>query len=99
MAGLSPSQSFGSSTGLQSDSTAPPPDAQAPAEQPKYFFREKYAKLGVKGNFMPLAAQPINIGLADWLAHQSKLSSFIIVIFHSRNGVKLLKIIGWSAAL
>lgn len=99
MAGLSPSQSFGSSIGLQSDSTAPPPDAHPPVEQPKYFFREKYAKLGVKGNFMPLAAQPINIGLADWLAHQSKLSNFVFVIFHSCNGVKLLKIIDWLAAL
>lgn len=39
-------------------------------EQPKFFFQEKYAKLGVKGNFMPLAAQPKNVELGDWLAHQ-----------------------------
>ena len=38
----------------------------------RYFFQEKFSKLGVKGNFMPLAAQPPNADLADWLAHQSK---------------------------
>lgn len=37
----------------------------------KFFFQPKYAKLGVKGNFMPLAAKPANVDLADWLAHQS----------------------------
>ena len=31
---------------------------------------EKYARLGVKGNFMPLAAQPKNVDLGEWLAHQ-----------------------------
>jgi endogenous inhibitor of DNA gyrase (YacG/DUF329 family) len=44
---------------------------QLPAEYPKFFFREKYAKLGVRGNFMPLAAQPKNVDLGDWLAHQA----------------------------
>ena len=39
----------------------------------KYFFQPRFAKLGVKGNFMPLAAQPANADLADWLAHQSEL--------------------------
>ena len=39
-------------------------------EAPKFFFREKFAKLGVKGNFMPLAAQPKNVDLGDWLASQ-----------------------------
>ena len=48
-------------------------DAQVVSEPIKYFFQEKYAKLGVKGNFMPLAAQPPNVELADWLAHQSRL--------------------------
>ena len=47
-------------------------EVQPPPETPKYFFLEKYAKLGVKGNFMPLAAQPVNVDLAEWLAHQSK---------------------------
>ena len=46
-------------------------EVQPPPETPKYFFLEKYAKLGVKGNFMPLAAQPVNVDLAEWLAHQS----------------------------
>jgi len=70
---LTPTTSFSSTTGgssenhnLQTVETSPVP------EQPKFFFREKYAKLGVKGNFMPLAAQPANVDLADWLAHQSK---------------------------
>ena len=47
-------------------------EVQPPPETPKYFFLEKYAKLGVKGNFMPLAAQPVNVDLAEWLAHQSR---------------------------
>ena len=46
---------------------------QAISEPPKFFFQERFAKLGVKGNFMPLAAQPSNVELADWLAHQSEL--------------------------
>ncbi|MCJ1226026.1 hypothetical protein MMC12_002675 [Toensbergia leucococca] len=41
------------------------------AEPTKFFFREKYARLGVKGNFMPLAAQPKNVDLGEWLAHQA----------------------------
>ncbi|KAK3176458.1 hypothetical protein OEA41_007781 [Lepraria neglecta] len=40
-------------------------EAQAPPEPIKYFFREQYAKLGVKGNFMPLAAQPTNVDLGE----------------------------------
>lgn len=39
-------------------------------EKPKFSFREKYSKLGVKGNFMPLAAQPKNVDIAEWMAHQ-----------------------------
>lgn len=39
-------------------------------EQPKYFFREKYAKCSVKGNFLTLAAQPKNVEKGEWLAHQ-----------------------------
>lgn len=52
------------------------PETPVVADQPKFFFHEKFAKLGVKGNFMPLAAQPVNVDLADWLAHQSK--SFLL---------------------
>ena len=49
-------------------------DVVAP-EPTKFFFQEKYAKLGVRGNFMPLAAQPKNVDLGDWLAHQCKFKS------------------------
>lgn len=45
---------------------------QMEPEPVKFFFREKYARLGVKGNFMPLAAQPKNVDLGEWLAHQGK---------------------------
>ena len=46
---------------------------EPPAPEPtKFFFQEKYAKLGVRGNFMPLAAQPKNVDLGDWLAHQCR---------------------------
>ena len=50
---------------------------QLPPEPPKFFFQEKYTKLGVKGNFMPLAAQPKNVDLGDWLAHQGELSQML----------------------
>ena len=64
---------FSAPTGSNSENSAHNIDTSMTPEQPKYFFQEKYAKLGVKGNFMPLAAQPTNIELADWLAHQSKV--------------------------
>ena len=48
-----------------------PPDEEP--EPPKFFFTEKYARLGVRGNFMPLAAQPANVDLGEWLAHQGEL--------------------------
>ena len=38
----------------------------------KRFFNEKYAKCSVKGNFLTLAAQPKNVELGEWLAHQCK---------------------------
>ena len=44
-------------------------DAELEPEPPKFFFREKYAKLGVKGSFMPLAVRPIYVDMGDWLAH------------------------------
>ena len=70
---LTSSTSFASSNGPSSENHASSQEFQPTLEQPKFFFNEKYAKLGVKGNFMPLAAQPVNVDLADWLAHQSKL--------------------------
>jgi hypothetical protein len=42
------------------------------AEPEKRFFNEKYAKCSVKGNFLTLAAQPKNVELGEWLAHQCK---------------------------
>ena len=62
----------GSNTALANENSLNGPGNQIPTEQPKFFFREKYAKLGVKGNFMPLAAKPVNVELGDWLAHQGK---------------------------
>ena len=38
--------------------------------EPKKFLQEKYAKCSVKGNFLTLAAQPKNVELGEWLAHQ-----------------------------
>ena len=49
----------------------PPSDAQAPASRkPPFFFREEYAGLIVKGNFMTLAAKPKLVEEGEWLAHQ-----------------------------
>ncbi|RMZ77546.1 hypothetical protein DV737_g4352, partial [Chaetothyriales sp. CBS 132003] len=44
--------------------------AEASMDQPKRFLSEKYAKCSVKGNFLTLAAQPKNVELGEWLAHQ-----------------------------
>lgn len=43
---------------------------QAAARRPPYFFREEYANLIVKGNFMTLAAKPQLVESGEWLAHQ-----------------------------
>lgn len=42
----------------------------------KRFFNEKYAKCSVKGNFLTLAAQPKNVELGEWLAHQCRGQQF-----------------------
>ena len=42
--------------------------------EPKRFLNEKYAKCSVKGNFLTLAAQPKNVELGEWLAHQCQWS-------------------------
>lgn len=44
----------------------------ASPEPIKLFFIEENAKLGVKGNMMPLAAAPAMVDVAEWLAHQSE---------------------------
>jgi hypothetical protein len=43
-------------------------------QEPKKFLNEKYAKCSVKGNFLTLAAQPKNVELGEWLAHQRACS-------------------------
>ena len=70
MSGSGQSPSFSSQTGPNSEHGANAPERQVKTDS-KYFFQPRYAKLGVKGNFMPLAAKPANVDLADWLAHQS----------------------------
>lgn len=65
---------FPAATGSENAGYEPP----VKPEQPKYFFQEKYAKLGVRGNFMPLAAQPKNVDLGDWLAHQGQQASVTV---------------------
>ena len=76
-----PSQNSASAVPENATSNA---EVQAPPETPKYFFLEKYAKLGVKGNFMPLAAQPVNVDLAEWLAHQSKSPMSILDLWSAK---------------
>lgn len=41
-------------------------------EPPKKFLNERYAKCSVKGNFLTLTAQPKNVELGEWLAHQGR---------------------------
>lgn len=69
---LKTSASFSSTKGSNSENSPSNADLQIEPEPTKFFFREKYARLGVKGNFMPLAAQPKNVDLGEWLAHQGK---------------------------
>jgi hypothetical protein len=45
-------------------------DSQYADTETKKFLHEKYAKCSVKGNFLTLAAQPKNVELGEWLAHQ-----------------------------
>ena len=66
---LKTSASFSSTLGSNTDNSPSSADQIEP-EPTKFFFREKYARLGVRGNFMPLAAQPKNVDLGEWLAHQ-----------------------------
>lgn len=41
-------------------------------QETKKFLNEKHAKCSVKGNFLTLAAQPKNVDLGEWLAHQRR---------------------------
>ena len=69
-----PPATFSAASTHSPDTHQHQPETPVAADHPKFFFYEKFAKLGVKGNFMPLAAQPVNVDLADWLAHQSDTS-------------------------
>lgn len=68
---LNPSTPFSVPADPNSDNNSNGGEKQIKSDS-RFFFQEKYSKLGVKGNFMPLAAQPPNADLADWLAHQSE---------------------------
>ncbi|MCJ1372275.1 hypothetical protein MMC20_003498 [Loxospora ochrophaea] len=58
-AGMAPNSTFSS-------------EPQPGPEPTRLFFQERYAsKLGVRGNFLPLAAKPENVDLGEWLAHQT----------------------------
>ena len=68
-------------------------EAPADPEPTKLFFREKYARLGVKGNFMPLDAKPQNVDLGEWLAHQGWLTiSRNVEVFANSNSRSCLAI-------
>jgi hypothetical protein len=65
----------------------PPSDAQAPASRkPPFFFREEYAGLIVKGNFMTLAAKPKLVDEGEWLAHQGKF--LFLFILHAQSNIR-----------
>ena len=50
------------------------PDQAPVNRKPPFFFREEYAGLIVKGNFMTLAAKPVHVEDGEWLAHQGQPS-------------------------
>lgn len=54
------------------ESREPTNDSLNHNQRPPFFFREQYANLIVKGNFMTLAAKPVLVEEGEWLAHQSK---------------------------
>ncbi|KAL6718071.1 hypothetical protein ACLMJK_004156 [Lecanora helva] len=83
---LSQSASISSTAAPVDENGTSNAEDQIVTEPLRFFFQERYAKLGVKGNFMPLAAQPTNVELADWLAHQTVehfriVSTIVQVIF------------------
>lgn len=49
------------------------PDQAPVNRKPPFFFRDEYAGLIVKGNFMTLAAKPVHVEEGEWLAHQGLL--------------------------
>jgi len=51
----------------------------SPHRRPPLFFREQWANLIVKGNFMTLAAKPVLIEEGEWLAHQGYLCPYMSI--------------------
>jgi len=51
--------------------------------RPPFFFRDDYANLIVKGNFMTLAAKPVLVEEGEWLAHQGALCSLTRFCSHA----------------
>jgi hypothetical protein len=74
---LAPSVSPGPhSPGLHQAMSYENMQSQSPDNQPRrppFFFRDDYANLIVKGNFMTLAAKPVLVEEGEWLAHQGGL--------------------------
>jgi hypothetical protein len=59
------------SSAMSFESQGAPVDAMPSANRrPPFFFREEYAGLIVKGNFMTLAAKPKLVEEGEWMAHQ-----------------------------
>jgi hypothetical protein len=54
-------------------------------QKPPFFFREQYANLIVKGNFMTLAAKPVLVEEGEWLSHQGKISTLTSDHSHTDN--------------
>lgn len=67
---LSPGLSATAMSFESRDPTAEPLSNQ----RPPFFFREQYANLIVKGNFMTLAAKPVLVEEGEWLSHQGNAS-------------------------
>ncbi|THY52714.1 Mob1/phocein [Aureobasidium pullulans] len=59
-----------SATAMSFESREPTNDSLNHNQRPPFFFREQYANLIVKGNFMTLAAKPVLVEEGEWLAHQ-----------------------------
>jgi len=52
------------------EGTSPSASQTSLPRRPPYFFRDEYASLIVKGNFMTLAAKPGLVEDGEWMAHQ-----------------------------
>ncbi|RMZ87013.1 hypothetical protein DV736_g5763, partial [Chaetothyriales sp. CBS 134916] len=69
---------------------------EASIDQPRRFLSEKYAKCSVKGNFLTLAAQPKNVELGEWLAHQRE---WLLTVAEVRAETKVLAVVEMNRLL